>query len=155
MPQNQRPRLGDLEQAVMDQLWSTDACLPGGPGVTVREVHDAIGVDRGLAYTTLLTVLDRLAKKGLVERERDGRAWRYTVAATRQELTSETLHDTLGQLTGDDRRTALLHFLDESTPEEIDELRAVLQEIETKHASGDRPFLGRTVGARLRRRKAT
>jgi hypothetical protein len=41
-------------------------------------VHDAIGIERGLAYTTLMTVLDRMSKKGLVERERDGRAWRYS-----------------------------------------------------------------------------
>ncbi len=70
-----------------------------------------------------MTVLDRMSKKGLVDRERDGRAWRYTASSSRAELTSETLHHTLGELAGDTRRTALLHFLDESTPEEIDELR--------------------------------
>ena len=142
MPSTPRNRLGDLERAVMENLWSTSESHPEGR--TVREVHDDIGVDRGLAYTTLMTVLDRMAKKGLVHRERDGRAWRYTPASTRAELTSETLHHTLGELAGDTRRSALLHFLDESTAEEIDELKAALAELESR----------RPVGADGRRRAA-
>ena len=82
--------------------------------------------------------LDRMAKKDLVRRERDGRAWRYTAASTRAELTSESMHHTLGELAGDTRRSALLHFLDESTPEEIDELKAALAELEAR-----RPGTGR------------
>jgi predicted transcriptional regulator len=80
MPSTPRNRLGDLERAVMEELWNTTDAHPEGR--TVREVHDSIGVDRGLAYTTLMTVLDRMAKKDLVQRERDGRAWRYTPAST-------------------------------------------------------------------------
>ena len=130
MPNSPRNRLGELERAVMEHLWSTADSHPDG--LTVREVHDEIGVQRGLAYTTLMTVLDRMAKKELVHRERDGRAWRYTAASTRAELTSETLHHTLGELAGDKRHSALLHFLDESTPEEIDELKAALAELESR-----------------------
>src|SRR3954469_18799292 len=134
MPTTPRNRLGDLERAVMEELWTAadDPTVSLGPGLTVRDVHDRIGLDRGLAYTTLMTVLDRMSKKGLVERERDGRAWRYTPAPSRAELTSEALHHTLGELAGDTRRTALLHFLDESTPEEIDELKAALAELEAR-----------------------
>lgn len=131
-----RNRLGDLERAVMEQLW---AAADGRPeGLTVREVHDAIGVERGLAYTTLMTVLDRMAKKALVTRERDGRAWRYQAASSREELTSEALHHTLGELAGGERRRALLRFLDQSTPEELDELRAALAELEARQ-SGNGP----------------
>jgi len=118
--------LGDLERAVMDHLWSLG---PDAPGVTVREVHDVLGTQRDLAYTTLMTVLDRLSKKGVVERERDGRAWRYTPAASRDQLTAETMRRTLDHLGSTDRRSALLHFLDDSSPEEIDELRAALAEL--------------------------
>jgi predicted transcriptional regulator len=121
----------------MEHLWATESQSPGG--VTVREVHDAIGIDRGLAYTTLMTVLDRMAKKDLVNRERDGRAWRYTPAASRDALTSQTLHHALGELSGGERRSALLHFLDESTPEEIDELRAALAELESRAPGATAP----------------
>lgn len=110
----------------MDHLWSLG---PDAPGVTVREVHDVLGTQRDLAYTTLMTVLDRLSKKGVVERERDGRAWRYIPAASRDQLTAETMRRTLDHLGSTDRRSALLHFLDDSSPEEIDELRAALAEL--------------------------
>ena len=127
--QKARNILGDLERAVIEHLWATPHT---GAGVTVREVHDAVGVDRGLAYTTLMTVLDRMTKKGLVSRQRDGRAWRYTAASSREALTSETMHHTLGELAGDERRGALLHFLGSSSPEEVDELRAALAELEVR-----------------------
>jgi len=130
MASNPRPRLGELERAVMEHLWAAADAHP--TGVTVREVHDAIGVERGLAYTTLMTVLDRMAKKQLVTRERDGRAWRYLPASSRDELTSETLHHTLGELAGTDRRSALLRFLDQSSPEELNELRSALADLEAR-----------------------
>jgi len=133
MASNPRNRLGDLERAVMEHLWSATPAHP--EGLTVREVHDAIGVERGLAYTTLMTVLDRMAKKDLVARERDGRAWRYTPASTREELTSETLHHTLGELAGGERRSALLHFLDHSSPAELAELRAALADLEARESN--------------------
>ena len=86
------PRLGDLERVVMEHLW--EAASVGGPmfdGATVREVHDRFEGEREIAYTTVMTVLDRLAKKDLVTRERDGRAWRYFPADTREALTAQTM----------------------------------------------------------------
>lgn len=129
----QRPlRLGDLERAVLEHLWAL--AERGVPSATVREVHDVLGTERDLAYTTLMTVLDRLAKKGLVARERDGRAWRYTASASRDQLTADAMRVTLDQLEGSDRRSALLHFLDESSPEDLADLRAALAELERRQA---------------------
>ena len=59
-------RLGDLERAVMDHLWSTPEPR------TVRQVHEALSARRDLAYTTVMTVLQRLAKKNLVTQIRSG-----------------------------------------------------------------------------------
>src|ERR1035441_10702291 len=70
-------RLGELERAIMDVLWEApDPC-------TVRQVSEHL-CERGLAHTTVMTVLDRLAKKGFARRERDGRARRYRAAASRE-----------------------------------------------------------------------
>ena len=77
-------RLGDLERAIMDVLWDTDTSL------TVREVSARL-TERNLAHTTVMTVLDRLAKKGFARRERDGRAWRYCPAATRETYVTELM----------------------------------------------------------------
>lgn len=140
------PRLGDLERVVMDRVWET--AVAGGDGfagVTVREVHEALEKDREIAYTTVMTVLDRLAKKDLVTRERDGRAWRYLPADTREALTARTMRRTLDDMDVTDRRSALLHFLDGASTDEIADLKAALAEVE---ARGDAPT-GR--GGRARR----
>lgn len=77
---------GELEQAVMDILWARSEPL------SVRDVHELLSAERDLAYTTVMTVLDRLAKKRLVLRNLDGRAWLYRPAKSRAaEVASEVL----------------------------------------------------------------
>ncbi|HYN29874.1 MAG TPA: BlaI/MecI/CopY family transcriptional regulator [Dermatophilaceae bacterium] len=136
------PRLGDLERAVMDHLWeSTDG---RGDGATVREVLDRFSGERELAYTTVMTVLDRLSKKSLVTRVRDGRAWRYTPAGSREALTAQTMRRTLDDMDVTDRRTALLHFLDGATASEIADLKAALAEVEARQVVERRSPLRRS-----------
>jgi predicted transcriptional regulator len=148
------PRLGDLERVVMEHLWETsETAGPDYPGATVREVHDRFDGERAIAYTTVMTVLDRLAKKDLVTRERDGRAWRYLPADTREAMTARTMRRTLVDMDVTDRRTALLHFLDGATSDEIDDLKAALAEVEARASEG--PASTSTAAAlrdRLRRR---
>lgn len=75
----------------MDVLWDS---VPGtSDGITVREVADALD-GRELAYTTVMTVLDRLAGKDMVQRER-GRAWRYRAAASREAYIAQLMLDAL------------------------------------------------------------
>ncbi len=141
------PRLGDLERVVMEHLWEA-AGVDDFPGATVREVHERFR-DREIAYTTVMTVLDRLAKKDLVTRERDGRAWRYFPADTREALTARTMRRTLDDMEVTDRRAALLHFLDGATTDELADLKAALAEVEAR-ASGEPDSPG-GIRARLRR----
>ena len=68
-------RMGDLELSVMNRLWASN------DWATVREVHEALAEDREVAYTTVMTVMGRLAKKSLADQQRDGRAYRYRAAA--------------------------------------------------------------------------
>ena len=68
--------LGPLEVAVMETMWSQ------GEG-NVRDVIDRLG--RPLAYTTVMTTLDRLYKKGLLARRKSERAFIYSTALTREE----------------------------------------------------------------------
>jgi len=113
-------RLGELERAIMEVLWRTDSAL------TVREV--SIGLPQTLAHTTVMTVLDRLAKKGFARRERDGRAWRYRPAATREAYVTELMLTALDQ-TGD-RSAALARFAQSVTGAEADVLRDALAHLE-------------------------
>src|SRR5690349_17917600 len=95
--------LGDLEREVMTQLW--DDAEP----LTVRQVHDELSRDRDLAYTTVMTVLDRLAKKGVVLQQKADRAYKYAPAQTREELTASVMLDAL--TASDDRDAALAYFV--------------------------------------------
>jgi predicted transcriptional regulator len=125
MPQRSTS-LGDLERTVMDTLWAH------GPALTVRDVLDTMEGDKELAYTTIMTVLDRLSKKGLAERTRDGRAWRYTATSSREELAASALRTTLENHQAD-RRLAMMHFLDDASPAELDDLRSALAEVARRH----------------------
>ncbi|WP_309111162.1 BlaI/MecI/CopY family transcriptional regulator [Saccharothrix sp.] len=111
--------LGELERAAMDVLWDR------GEPMLVREVVDALA-DRGLAYTTVMTVLTRLAGKGFVRREPDGRAWRYSPSASREEYVARLMLDALSQ-TGD-RRAALAHFARAVSEPEAEALTRALAE---------------------------
>jgi predicted transcriptional regulator len=126
-----RARLGDLERTIMDRLWAIDPVSPE-TALTVREIHESLSTERDLAYTTVMTVLDRLTKKGMVSRERDGRAWRYLPVSTSEELTADLLRDSLEHIESSDRRAAMLHFLDAASPDEIDDLKAALAELESR-----------------------
>ena len=85
-------RLGELERAVMDQLWDT------GSPQTVREVHSALRAHRALAYTTVMTVLQRLSCKDLVVQIRDHRAYHYAPTRGRDELMASLMVDVLDQV---------------------------------------------------------
>src|SRR4029078_11525071 len=76
-PGRVRP-LGDLEAAIMELLWDS------GASRLVRDVVADLGPQRPLAYTTVMTVMDNLHRKGWLIRESDGRARRYAPAASRQ-----------------------------------------------------------------------
>jgi len=111
-------RLGELERAIMDVLW--EAADP----LSVREVSSQL-TDRDLAHTTVMTVLDRLAKKGFVRRQRVGRAWRYRPAETREAYVAELMLTALDQ-TGD-RQAALTRFARSVSGAEAAALRAALE----------------------------
>ncbi len=82
-------QLGPLEQRMLDGLWAKG-------NATVRELLEEGCHD--LAYTTVMTTLDRLFKKGLLSRVEEGRAFRYTPRFSRQEMHCEAAGQALLQL---------------------------------------------------------
>ena len=117
LPHRSRP-FGDLEATVMDLLWSADRPL------LVREVLDLMPARP--AYTTVMTVMDNLHRKGCLERGRDGRAWRYEPVLTRQAYTARLMHEALA--VSDDRAGVLARFVAEIDPADAAALAAALQE---------------------------
>jgi predicted transcriptional regulator len=105
----------------MEILWQTESPL------TVRQVSNGLG-QRNLAHTTVMTVLDRLAKKGFARRQRDGRAWRYRPAETREAYVAELMLTALEQ-TGD-RDAALARFARSVSGAEASVLREALARLD-------------------------
>jgi len=120
--------LGELERAIMEVVWAADAPVTG------RMVVDALNRDRPVAYTTVLTVMDRLVTKGTLTRQRRGRAHAYQAASSRAAYTAELMASVLGG--SDDRPEVLLHFVEQIPLAEAEALRAALD------AAGDHPTRG-------------
>jgi predicted transcriptional regulator len=118
-PRRSRP-FGDLEATVMDQLWGAECPL------LVRDVVDLMRPERAPAYTTIMTVLDNLHRKGWLRRSRDGRAWRYEPVLSRQSYTALLMREALA--VSDDRAGVLARFVAEIDPADTAALAAALHE---------------------------
>ena len=96
-----RRPMGSLESEVLAALWSADR--PLNPG----DVLEVAGID--VAYTTVMTILSRLWQKGLVDRERSGRAYVYTPRISEADLAASRMHEQLAR--AGDREAALGRFV--------------------------------------------
>ena len=105
------PGLGELEAEVMKRLWKR------GTPTTVRELVEEIQRDRGIAYTTVLTICDNLFKKGWLRRELDGRAYRYEPARSGEEYSAGLMRQALDA--SPDQVGAFVHFLRRLPPDEV------------------------------------
>ena len=83
--------LGKLERAVLDQAWQRRE-------VSVRDIY--LAFEERIAYTTLMTTLDRLYKKRLLDRRKDGRAFFYSPAVSREEFDHGIREDVIDGLLG-------------------------------------------------------
>jgi predicted transcriptional regulator len=122
-------RFGELEAVIMERLWER-----GSPAL-VREILDDLRGDRDLAYTTVMTVMDNLHRKGWLRRERDGRAWRYEPTGSRSAYTAALMNDALE--TSADRRRALAHFALQMSPHDAAILRDALDQGLRESESGE------------------
>ncbi|WP_346620008.1 BlaI/MecI/CopY family transcriptional regulator [Blastococcus montanus] len=110
---------GELEAVVMDVLWRR------GAAATVREVLAELTASRVLAYTTVMTVMDNLHRKGALSREMEGRAWRYRPTRTRAEHSAAMLQDVLSA--AGDRDEVLMHFVADLDADAVASLRTAVE----------------------------
>lgn len=117
--------LGDLERSVMDVLWDSDDALSA---IALRDAlaqRTAVGTAKGLAATTVLTVLSRLENKGFVTRDRETRPHLYRAATSRADHMAELMHEVLGG--APDREAVLARFVGQVGPDEAEALRRMLE----------------------------
>ena len=118
-----RAILGDLETAIMEVMWREGS-------FTVREMHGKLAKDRKIAYTTVMTVMSRLAEKGLLVKEKEGNAFRYGPAVSEKDFRQSTLKKILASLVGDFGTPVLSQFVDivdRESPEKMEELARLIQ----------------------------
>lgn len=108
--------LGELERHVMERLWAAE-----GP-VAAAALRDQLA-DRGLALTTVHTVLSRLEHKGFVVHD-DARPRRFSPRTTREEHAAALMHEVLGQSA--DRQAVLARFVGSVDADEARLLRELL-----------------------------
>lgn len=84
--------LGQLETAVMEVVWES----PGA--VQVADVHQGLPAETRGAYNTVKTTMERLAKKGILVRAREGKAYLYSPAVTREALERRIVTNALDRL---------------------------------------------------------
>nr|WP_153427380.1 BlaI/MecI/CopY family transcriptional regulator [Streptomyces alkaliphilus] len=118
--------MGELEDAVMTRVWEWNR------PVTVREVLEDLRKERPIAYTTVMTVLDKLHRKGWVRRERDGRAYRYEAVSTRAAYAAALMNDAWSR--SDNPAAALVAFFGMMSPVQTDALRDALRVVDVTGA---------------------
>jgi len=116
--------LGKLERQVLDEAW-------GRGEVSVRDIY--LTFEERIAYTTLMTTLDRLYKKRLLERRKDGRAFLYSPAVTREEFEHGIREDVIdGLLAATDAVQPVLACIVDAVSERdrelLDELERLVNE---------------------------
>lgn len=124
--------LGELEAAIMRVIWQHGE-------QRVRDVWLRLQAERPLAYTTVLTVMSRLAEKGLLLVRKDGPAYHYRAAMPPQEFVTRRAEAAVQQVLADFGDLALAAFvraLDEVDPARLERLRQ-MADLEAQQTSGE------------------
>ncbi|MGY1948725.1 MULTISPECIES: BlaI/MecI/CopY family transcriptional regulator [Nocardia] len=110
---------GDLEAVIMDRIWNYM------DQTTVREVFEELSAERDIAYTTVMSTMDNLYRKGWLDRELVGKAFHYWPTLSREQYGARLMREALIACGRPD--LVLAYFVDEITPEQSEGLRAALR----------------------------
>lgn len=113
--------LGDLQLAIMRVLWNRGQA-------TVAEVHEALEPERGLALTTIATMLTKMEKKGVVDHHAEGRRFIYRPTVSESQVRRSMVADLTSQLFRGDVTALVNHLLSEHEidDQELNQLRELI-----------------------------
>lgn len=115
----------------MQVMWRLDEA-------SVEEVSSALPPSQRGAYTTVQTVLNRLAERGLLARAKQGKAIRYSPKVEEADYVSRSLHDTLKQASPEARQVALTRLVGELDPGDFAEIKGLAQETAKRRRGSSR-----------------
>ena len=115
--------LGELQRAVMEVLWQRGEA-------SVHEVREHIGRKKDLAYTTILTTLQKLEKAGWLDHRAEGKSYVYFPTRSRDEAGAGSVRRFLKQVFEDDAGAMFQHLIRESdlSEDDLQELRGMIEE---------------------------
>jgi predicted transcriptional regulator len=116
------PLQGDLQQHAMRVIWQRGQC-------TVEDVRQALPARERSAYTTVQTVLNRLVDRGLLAREKVGKAFCYSAKVSEGDYLAASLNRTLVGASAEARRAALAQLVDGLDATDVREIRSLADEI--------------------------
>jgi predicted transcriptional regulator len=122
-----RHKLGDLQLAILRRLWLRREA-------SATDVHADLFADRGLAPTTIATMLKKMEAKGVVRHRVDGRRYVYRATVSEQEVTRNMVSEITDRLFQGDPVALVSHLLEEHEVDEreIEELKALIERRESK-----------------------
>lgn len=124
--------LGELELAVLNAVWER-------PGCSVREIALIMSEQRGLARTTILTVMQRLHAKGFLRRRKVGSLFRYTATGEQRQVVSDLIGQFVNKILGGSPAPFLAYLAGakDLSEEQIAQLREIVDDLERDEEEGD------------------
>jgi predicted transcriptional regulator len=119
------PIQGDLQEQVMRVMWKRDRG-------TVEDVRQALPKKHRGAYTTVQTILNRLVDRGLLKRQKAGKAFLYSAKVSEADYIARSLNRTLARASEEARRTALANLVGGLDATEMREINSLASEISRK-----------------------
>ena len=124
-------QLGELQGAILEAVWDLEQA-------TVHEVRDRLKLQKKLAYTTVLTALQRLEKAGLVKHQRQGKSHVYLATDSREEAGTQSILRLIKSTFQGNALLMLQHLMDREnlTNEELSELRKMIDQKRKERKNG-------------------
>lgn len=133
-PMESLPLLGELEAAVMEHLWTEGSA-------DARGVQRALGEPRGITLNTIQSTLERLHRKQLLLREKQGHAYWYAPAVTREGFRARAMADAAGELRGAAAEGVIAAFVEIAARADganLDRLARVVEAARARRSGGRR-----------------
>lgn len=124
---DQRNKLTEAELEILRQLWKHGSR-------TVRQVNEALNLEREVGYTTTLKMMQLMTEKGLLDRNTDQRTHIYSAAVEQQMAQKNLLQTFVKNAFGGSASRLVMQALGQSSPtaEELDEIKALIEKIENR-----------------------
>lgn len=128
--------LGSLESDVMEVVWLKDT------EVSVRDIFETLSCTREIAYTTVMTIMGRLADKGLLTRRKEGNAFLFSPVITREDFTAQLVDNVVDDLLSDFSEAAMASFINRVGKKDLEAIEKLEKMLKVMKENNDDSNLG-------------